>query len=207
MLLTSSQVSVALSSAVIVSFTSLLFLAGYILQQQTLHSLRAAIGPQIPLPRHKIGQPTITPVNPRSRLSRPFGKLKDQLYLHEETFDWEKLAHAQLVRGHDDVCHALILFHELYRLRSPVPKLLLFPQVWVKERGVDEPEDLELQTSLRLLRKASRRYRVILVPVGPISKGANGKITHSQMFVIYASLIKRLQSPTRHSTLLPARSA
>jgi hypothetical protein len=178
MLLTSSQVSVALSSAIIVTFTSLLFLAGYILQQQTLHSLHAAIGPQLPLPRHKPDHNILTPVNPRSRLSRPFGKLKDQLYLNSETYDWEKLAHAQLVRGHDDVCHALILFHELYRLRSPVPKLLLFPQVWVKGRGLDEPADPELETSLRLLRKASRMYRVILVPVGPVSKGANGENTH-----------------------------
>jgi hypothetical protein len=164
----------ALSSAIVVTFTGLLFLAGYILQQQTLHSLHAAIRPQIPSPRHNHAKAAPTPINPHSRLSRPFGKLKNQLYFHEETFQWDKLAHAQLVRSHDDVCHALILFHDLYRLRSPVPRLLLFPSVWVRERGEDEDPDYELETSLRLLKKASRFYRVILVPIEPISKTGNG---------------------------------
>ncbi|KAG9231836.1 hypothetical protein BJ875DRAFT_545069 [Amylocarpus encephaloides] len=55
-LLTSSQVSVAISSAIVVSFTSALFLSGYVLQQATLRDLRAAIKPQMvrPLPELQI---------------------------------------------------------------------------------------------------------------------------------------------------------
>ncbi|KAM3066571.1 hypothetical protein ACMFMG_002285 [Clarireedia jacksonii] len=45
-LLTSGQVSVAISSVVVFLFTSALFLSGYVLQQQTVRDLREAIKPQ-----------------------------------------------------------------------------------------------------------------------------------------------------------------
>ncbi|KAJ0161797.1 hypothetical protein CTA2_5587 [Colletotrichum tanaceti] len=44
-LLTSSQVSVLLSSAIVVSCTAALFLSGYVIQQRTLNQLREAIKP------------------------------------------------------------------------------------------------------------------------------------------------------------------
>ncbi|TDZ21015.1 hypothetical protein Cob_v005886 [Colletotrichum orbiculare MAFF 240422] len=44
-LLTSSQVSVLLSSAIVISCTAALFLSGYVIQQRTLTQLRAAIKP------------------------------------------------------------------------------------------------------------------------------------------------------------------
>ncbi|KAG4437696.1 hypothetical protein IFR05_006820 [Cadophora sp. M221] len=46
-LLTSAQVSVAISSAIVFFFTTALFLSGYVLQQQTVRDLRAAIKPQL----------------------------------------------------------------------------------------------------------------------------------------------------------------
>ncbi|KAK2600627.1 hypothetical protein N8I77_010148 [Diaporthe amygdali] len=53
-LLTSSQVSVAISSAIVIAFTTALFLSGYVIQQRTVGHLRAAIrpnpSPQIYLP-------------------------------------------------------------------------------------------------------------------------------------------------------------
>ncbi|KAK0628613.1 hypothetical protein B0T17DRAFT_523226 [Bombardia bombarda] len=45
MLLTSSQVSIALSSGIICIFTTALFLSGYAIQQRTLRDLRQAIKP------------------------------------------------------------------------------------------------------------------------------------------------------------------
>ncbi|TQN68304.1 hypothetical protein CSHISOI_07154 [Colletotrichum shisoi] len=45
-LLTSSQVSVLLSSAIVVSCTAALFLSGYVIQQRTLNQLRQAIKPE-----------------------------------------------------------------------------------------------------------------------------------------------------------------
>ncbi|KAH6674905.1 hypothetical protein B0J14DRAFT_588396 [Halenospora varia] len=59
MLLTSSQVSVAISSFIVFFFTLALFLSGYVLQQQTVRDLRAAIKPQIvrPLPELQLYLP------------------------------------------------------------------------------------------------------------------------------------------------------
>ncbi|KAI0845868.1 hypothetical protein F5Y00DRAFT_245492 [Daldinia vernicosa] len=55
MLLTSSQVSVVISSGIVVLFTAALFLSGYTIQQRTLRDLRAAIKPnRIPRPSPKV---------------------------------------------------------------------------------------------------------------------------------------------------------
>ncbi|KAM7192385.1 hypothetical protein V8F33_008398 [Rhypophila sp. PSN 637] len=52
MLLTSSQVSIALSSSIVIFFTTALFLSGYAIQQRTLRDLRAAIrAPPQPEPK------------------------------------------------------------------------------------------------------------------------------------------------------------
>ncbi|KAK1833075.1 hypothetical protein QBC39DRAFT_432643 [Podospora conica] len=56
MLLTSSQVSVAVSSGVVFLCTAALFLSGYVIQQRTLRDLRAAIKPS-PRPSPKIFLP------------------------------------------------------------------------------------------------------------------------------------------------------
>ncbi|KAM7190566.1 hypothetical protein V8F20_009699 [Naviculisporaceae sp. PSN 640] len=56
MLLTSSQVSIALSSGIVLLFTTALFLSGYAIQQRTLRDLRAAIKPS-PRPEPKIFLP------------------------------------------------------------------------------------------------------------------------------------------------------
>ncbi|GAB1312267.1 hypothetical protein MFIFM68171_02477 [Madurella fahalii] len=56
MLLTSAQVSIAVSSGVVIFFTAALFLSGYIIQQRTLRDLRAAIKPT-PRPSPKIFLP------------------------------------------------------------------------------------------------------------------------------------------------------
>ncbi|KAK7972826.1 hypothetical protein PG996_007046 [Apiospora saccharicola] len=53
MLLTSSQVSIAISSGIILLFTTALFLSGYAIQQRTLNDLRKAIRPE-PRPSPKI---------------------------------------------------------------------------------------------------------------------------------------------------------
>jgi hypothetical protein len=86
----------------------------------------------------------------------------------EQNFDWSRLAHAQLVRNHEQVCDSLIIFHELHKQRSAAPKLLLFPRAWLEKEG-----DPDVETSIRLIRKASRLYRAILVPIGTLKKEAN----------------------------------
>ncbi|RDW62226.1 hypothetical protein BP6252_11659 [Coleophoma cylindrospora] len=53
MLVTSSQVSVAISSFIVFLFTTALFLSGYVLQQQTVRDIRKAIKPK-PRPTHNL---------------------------------------------------------------------------------------------------------------------------------------------------------
>ncbi|KAK7946565.1 uncharacterized protein PG986_010886 [Apiospora aurea] len=53
MLLTSSQVSIAISSGIVLLFTTALFLSGYAIQQRTLNDLRKAIRPD-PRPSPKV---------------------------------------------------------------------------------------------------------------------------------------------------------
>ncbi|KAG0650350.1 hypothetical protein D0Z07_2984 [Hyphodiscus hymeniophilus] len=64
MLLTSGQVSVAISSVVIFMFTSALFLSGYALQQQTVRDLRAAIQPKATPQAARLYLPTQFAVQP-----------------------------------------------------------------------------------------------------------------------------------------------
>ena len=88
----------------------------------------------------------------------------------DKPFDWSKLAFAQLVRDHSEICNALIIFSDLHRLKSAAPRLLLFPQHWIEDHDGDSPNPF-LETSKRLLKKASRRYRVTLVPIQPDVEG------------------------------------
>jgi hypothetical protein len=117
MLLTSSQVSLILSSTVVVICAIGIFLAGYVVQQNTVENLQS----------------------------------------------------------HEDVCDALILLHELYRSKSAAPKLLLFPRTWIREQNGADPIDEVLEKSVSLLRKASRLYRAILVPIGPLLEDGDGE--------------------------------
>ncbi|KXJ93897.1 hypothetical protein Micbo1qcDRAFT_158802 [Microdochium bolleyi] len=58
MMLTHSQVSVVLSSGVVIMFTGALFMSGYVLQQRTLNKLRTAVIQQMqPRPSPKIYLP------------------------------------------------------------------------------------------------------------------------------------------------------
>jgi hypothetical protein len=207
MLLTSSQVQVVLSSGISKSilhsfssisklidfivfvFTLLLFLSGYIAQQRTVEQLHTTLRPRAPSPRNP--PPPIADhiqINPTSRLSRPFGKLRDRAKLQahfvdgDGPFDWSKLAYAQVVRDHSELCNALILFNALHRLKSPAPKLLLFPKEWVLDNDGDIASP-DVETSRRLMRKAVRWYRAILVPIEPDLKGANG----SSLFIFAGS--------------------
>jgi len=53
-----------------------------------------------------------------------------------------------------------------------VPRLLLFPRSWARDSD-GEVFDPLLETSRRLIKKAARWYRVILVPVDPVAGGRN----------------------------------
>lgn len=80
----------------------------------------------------------------------------------------------QVAKSHSDVCSAVMLFASLHRLKSAPKRILMFPQAWAIA-GKGEVTDPYLETSLSLMRKAARRYRVLLQPMTTIISGADGR--------------------------------
>lgn len=153
-------------------FTSLLFLSGYVLQQQTVQSIQAAIKPPPPIP---------TPsVDASQFIAKSFGT--PSRHLSADKFlasnrpkrGWAKVAYAQLVRNHLHVCNTIMLFAELERQESLARRVILYPQEWhIPESNLETPS-AHIETSLRLLRTAQSRYKVELQPVNQIQGSRNG---------------------------------
>lgn len=176
-LLSQSQVSVVVSSGIILIFTILLFLSGYVIQQRTVTGLQAAIRPRLPQPPPSLRVQEEEDVGPEvqpSRLFRGRGKVAytklDVAAQASANVNWKRLAHVQLVRTHHDVCNAIMVLADFHRLKSPARRVLLFPSHWAQEKEGKKGDisDPFLGSSRRLLRMAARRYGVELRPVGPI---------------------------------------
>ncbi|MCJ1257851.1 hypothetical protein MMC24_005677 [Lignoscripta atroalba] len=191
MLLTSGQISMTISSCIVFIFTSLLFLSGYVLQQQTVRSLQAAIRPPPPPPPAPISTLSPSPTSPSSAVAKPFGNppgsrghtlhyasSSSSLSLNSSTpaGGWARVAYVQLLRRHIHVCNAVMVFAELARQKSPARRVLLYPSVWDRRFAQQEQEEEQqqgemgpaMETSMRLLRVAARRFDVALVPISPV---------------------------------------
>src|ERR1700753_1747504 len=98
MLLTSSQVSIALSSTVVIICAFAVFLAGYVVQQHTVENLHAALRPHNPISRIRDAQ--ADNASEQSGLQKPLDLLKSKFYLKKDSaFDWSRLAYAQVVKS------------------------------------------------------------------------------------------------------------
>lgn len=159
-------------------FTSLLFLSGYVLQQQTVRSLQAAIRPPPPPP-----SPTLLQSPSSLKKAKAFGSpdrsqghVTNQQHLQEEPSpDWTTLAYVQLLKSHDDVCNALMLFAELVEQDSPAQRLILYPRVWDDESNRVTELDSSIHRSARLLQIAAQRYNVLIFPIDPLVNNSHGK--------------------------------
>jgi len=78
------------------------------------------------------------------------------------------VAYVQLVREHIHVCNAVILFAALEREESMAQRIILYPKTWNNKSSDREKSDSQLETSMRLLRNAASRYRVMLQPIEPM---------------------------------------
>ncbi|KAL6718723.1 hypothetical protein ACLMJK_002957 [Lecanora helva] len=191
MLLTSGQISVAISSSVgtlpppqspknpptnskppVFIFTTLLFLSGYILQQQTVHSLQAALHPILPSP-----VPTTNPVLAK-HFGQPPGFYDKFLSSNRPKGGWAKVAHVQLVRNHHEVCAAVMMMRELGLGESMAQRIVMYPREW------DEEEGRVAEISRRLLRKAAGESKTMLVEIEGMKQveGAEGKLTDEERF-------------------------
>lgn len=183
-LLTQSQASVVLTTALVSLFTLLLFLVGYTTQQRTVSGLQEALRPRLPqAPAPVLDQQEGNTQQPLQR-SRAFrgshvaytdfsaAKLEDA----SAQVNWRRLAHLQIVRRHGDMCNAIMVLAELHRLKSPARRILLFPQAWAVEKkaGKGDISDPFMDSSRRLMRMAARRYGVELRPMSPVIQGESG---------------------------------
>jgi hypothetical protein len=95
--------------------------------------------------------------------------------------NWNRLAYAQVVKTHEEVCSAVMLFGDLYRTKSPAHRVLLFPKHWATDKSESaEGEDAAIFTTRRLLRKAARKFRVVLVPMGTTKPELDGRRTNGR---------------------------
>ena len=87
------------------------------------------------------------------------------------------MAYVQFVREQVHVCNALILFAALEHEKSMAQRIILYPKVWDTQSSDRETMDSRLDTSMRLLRNAASRYRVMLQPIEPMLGVDQGKIS------------------------------
>jgi hypothetical protein len=158
-------------------FTFALFLSGYVLQQQYVSRLQAAIKPRMPKPF-----PVPKPIEAPTLDAKWAGPVGSQLaadetveqYIASQSLDWSRLGYVQVVRQHMELCSAVMLLSDLHKMKSPARKILLFPQIWLQEME-GESYNAEVSTTRRLLRTAARRYGVTLIPMKTIVDGADGE--------------------------------
>jgi len=200
MLLTSGQISMTISSGIGTSFclpwlgiltnglivfifTTLLFLSGYVLQQQTVRNLQAALKPPPPPPSQTL---SLSASASASAVARVFGdppcspgRVAYEEYLTEARPQggWMKVAYVQVVTEHLHLCNMVMLFAELARQKSKAERVLLYPKVWNRRDGTDQESlNLYTETTRRLLKMASDRYGVVLRTVEPIN-GQEGRLS------------------------------
>ncbi|PVI05580.1 glycosyltransferase family 8 protein [Periconia macrospinosa] len=192
LLLSSGQVSVIFSAAIVFLFTLALFLSGYVLQQRYVHSLQAAIKPRLPKPL-----PVSKPIEPPTldaKWARPVGGRPevdgtiDQI-IAGESLDWTRLGYVQVAKEFVELCSAVMLLADLHEMKSPARRILMFPKAWLATTEDDEEEyNPQMSTTRRLLRTAVRRYGATLVPMDTIVDGDDDSLASSYSLASLYSL-------------------
>ncbi|KAI9894976.1 MAG: hypothetical protein M1814_000197 [Vezdaea aestivalis] len=154
MLLTSGQISMGISSFIVFIFTSLLFLSGYVLQQQTVRSIQAVIRPPTPSKSANAASPLLSLPSLRSDDAPP-PKVR-----------WDRLAYVQLITSPEGICEVLLLFAELHRQGSRADRLMLYPRAWDKGHGGGA-------AARRMLDLSMERYGVKAWPVDPFLRDSD----------------------------------
>ena len=152
-------------------FTSLLFLSGYVLQQQTVRSIQAAIKPQIVAPKV-----TQSPVLAKHFGAPPGHSFYDKfLASHRPKGGWAKVGYVQIIRYHIEVCNAVMQFAELKRQDSMAQRIIFYPKMWEQQRSSQKTPDPILETSMRLLRSAASQHKVMLQAIEPTPDAGEGE--------------------------------
>ncbi|PLB37963.1 uncharacterized protein BDW47DRAFT_33359 [Aspergillus candidus] len=177
-LLTSSTVSVILSTGIICTFTILLFLSGYILQQQSVRSIQHALRPPDPLSEHG---------SPRSPFKRSSPLLERGVVLPGTPSDQQdeyqqdntppstgNYAYLQLLSTPDpsDICSAILFFKTLSTNNTAIQdRLFMYPQEWEDQA---HQQSKPVSTALSMLRSASLTYGIWLLPIDMTAATSKG---------------------------------
>ncbi|PYI14986.1 hypothetical protein BO99DRAFT_393671 [Aspergillus violaceofuscus CBS 115571] len=208
-LLTSSTVSVIISSGIICTFTFLLFLSGYVLQQQSVRNIQ-----------HAIRAPELSPLNEDQSLllNTPPTQQKpitqDPIPASQGTY-----AYLQLLTRPDPshICSAILFFHSLTAATDPTnrtriqDRLFMYPREWdqLYAPGPSPPfnppstspsKHSTITQALTHLRTAALANSIWLLPIDTSSPPGTQTtdtqlLRHGQMqFVNYDSVLY-LQTP------------
>ncbi|KAI9045349.1 uncharacterized protein KD926_008775 [Aspergillus affinis] len=168
-LLTSSTVSVILSTGVISIFTILLFLSGYTLQQQSVRNIQHALRPPAP-PEPKIGHgsgESSFQGTKRSLLSDLVSDDNPDDSGHTQSPTGGNYAYLQLLSHPDpsNICSAILFFKQLASNGTAVQdRLFMYPQEWDMMAATNQLSE-PVSTALSLLRDASLKYGIWLLPI------------------------------------------
>lgn len=182
MLLTSSTVSAIVSMGVIAIFTILLFLSGYVLQQQSVKNIQHALRPpseQPPVLKHGSSGSTFQkPAQKRSLSDSDLGLVADQEILRSQnhhTSSKGNYAYLQLLSRPDpsDICSAVLFFKQLATNGTAVQdRLFMYPQEWdrMSSKKLGKPASI----ALSILRTASIKYGIWLLPIDMTAAKSRG---------------------------------
>lgn len=167
-LLTSSTVSAIISMGVIVIFTLLLFISGYVLQQQSVQSIQNAIRDS-PDPflnaRHGPSEPSRWNAGGLQFQEQSLQGPKDNAHTREKAAEGY-YAYLQLLSTPDpsNICSAILFFKSLATNGTAIQdRLFMYPQEWDQISSQNSPEPIV--TALSLLRMASTKYNIWLLPI------------------------------------------
>ncbi|KAL3473879.1 hypothetical protein BJX99DRAFT_188423 [Aspergillus californicus] len=162
-LLTYSSVSVILSTGIFVIFTSLLFLSGYALQQQSVRNIQHAIRPpeQASAPNlyRRDSQDLLSDLDDEAQLDDYI----QQVQIETSPGTGGNYAYLQLLSDPDpsNICSAILFFKHLSTNGTAIQdRLFMYPQEW-DTMNLSEP----VSAALSLLRTASLKYGIWLLPI------------------------------------------
>ncbi|OJJ48390.1 hypothetical protein ASPZODRAFT_1583828 [Penicilliopsis zonata CBS 506.65] len=190
-LLTSSTVSAILTSGIICISTILLFLTGYALQQQSVRNIQHALRP-----------PSTTPIAHQEHSNLARNVHSGQEVLPELSLDRDKAsypgargnyAYLQLLSDPDpsNICSAIAFFKTLATNSTIAQdRLFMYPQDWdlAPPSSISTP----VSTALSLLRAASTKYGIWLLPID-MTKATSAGYTVTDTKVLRLGQIQFMQ--------------
>ncbi|KAL2822194.1 hypothetical protein BDW59DRAFT_149774 [Aspergillus cavernicola] len=175
-LLTHSTVSVIVSTGILVIFTSLLFLSGYALQQQSVRNIQYAIRP----PDQAKGAAHLY----KRSSQDPLSDLDTEVQIQDEPQQVQaeispgtegNYAYLQLLSNPDpsNICSAILFFKHLSTNGTAIQdRLFMYPQEW-DTMSLSEP----VSAALSILRAASLKYGIWLLPIDMTAATSAGYTT------------------------------